>query len=410
MNNGALVKDGWVAWPAFDSSGRVVYGVGGGHSDMVVHRVSLQGGDEETLVRVPSRFEVVGDTLLFVRDGALFAQRIDDKLRQRGDAVPLAHDVYSFSSVNSAAFSASPAAIVYIGATVDSHLTWFDRSGRITGTIGPAGAGTSVRISGDAGKAVTLASDPRSGIRDLWICNIARGTSQRLTIGRFDHLDSVFSPDGATLAYSAAVNAPPHIFTMPSTGGEPTRITLPGTGNYVRDWTPDGRFIVYNGWSPATKGDIFLVPPQADSTPTAWLKTPFEEWNARVSPDGKWVAYASDESGRVEMYVAPFDKPLQHVQVSNDGGEVAAWRGDGGELYYATVDRKVYAVPIKSTPAFDAGPPQLLFADNGADWEALDVMPDGQRFLVGRVLSGPTTRPLRVLLNWHQLLERRPSS
>jgi len=169
--------------------------------------------------------------------------------------------------------------------------------------------------------------------------------------------------------------------------------------------SPDGPFIAFmQQWS--MKTDIFIVPPQAKATAIAWMKTPFEELDPRFSPDGKWMAYCSDESGRVEVYVARFDKPSERVQVSIGGGHNPSWRRDGKELYYIN-DNKLYAATIQTAPSLDAGKPQLLFSDGSSSWDGFDAMPDGQRFLITRVISGPTTRPLNVIVNWQQLLTKR---
>ena len=137
------------------------------------------------------------------------------------------------------------------------------------------------------------------------------------------------------------------------------------------------------------------------------MKTPFAELDPRFSPDGQWLAYCSDESGRVEVYVARFDKPAERVQVSIGGGYNPSWRRDGKELYYTDGNNKMFAAAIQTSPSLDAGKPQLLFSDNSAAWDGFDAMPDGQRFLITRVSSGPTTRPLNVIVNWQQLLAKR---
>jgi Tol biopolymer transport system component len=151
---------------------------------------------------------------------------------------------------------------------------------------------------------------------------------------------------------------------------------------------------------------MWAVPSRAGATPRPWLKTPFIEGLARVSPDGKWVSYYSDASGTNEVYVSSFDNPLDRVQVSEGNAWASAWRADGREIYYVT-DDAVYAVEIRGTNPLDLGKPQLLFHVAGMDSMAFDVSPSGDAFYIARSTYGPLKQPMNLITNWKQLLDKR---
>jgi Tol biopolymer transport system component len=148
-----------------------------------------------------------------------------------------------------------------------------------------------------------------------------------------------------------------------------------------------------------------MVDAREGSTPRVWLQTAAGEMEARLSFDQRWVAFTSNSSGKDEIYVAPFDHPTESVKISRNGGRRAAWKRDGSELYFMTTDGAIYRVPITSSPALDAGEPQLLFRSGEGTWTSFDAAADGTRFLVAREISGPRTRPIEVVTNWRGLIE-----
>jgi serine/threonine protein kinase len=395
-------------WPHFVDRNHVVYCVVGAGADLHLHMATLDSGSDRDLGPIDSRVEIVGDEMLFDREGSLFAQRMDGNLGRVGEPVLIASDVETHVTLGSAVFTACPSAIVYAGSANDSRLTWFDRHGTVLGSFGPNGVRPSVRISHNGRKVVIVVTDEHLGTGDLWSCDIARNTAIRLTSTRSNEGTPVWSPDDQTIAYYYELDGPPHLFTMPAGGGDPTMITpVGGSQQYVSDWTPDGRYLLYTETGDTTKRDIWLVPPKPGAQSVPWLKTPFFEGAPRVSPDGKWVAFSSDASGQLEIYVAPFDRPNNALQVSSGGGRSAVWAHDGSGIFYATADRTIYSVKLRTGATLDAGHPELLFHSSEGDWSQFDVAPGDDKFLVARTLSGPETRPLNLVANWRALLPAR---
>jgi len=395
----------WISWPRFDQSGHILYTVLGREPGLALRRVSIDGEDDRAIGNIETRFELVGDSIVFGREGSLYAQRIDSDARRSGEPVLLARDVYTYMGVSDCAFSASPSGIVYIRAGTDSHPTWFDTNGLTTGTIGPAGASLTARISHDGRKVVAAVEEPTTGMRQLWICDVAHGTALRVTSDDGDHEDPVFSPDDTRLAFGYSVDGPPQVAIMPATGGPPTRITPPAGPQDHEDWSRDGRFIMYDMETPGTRTDLWFTTAQPGAQPQSWLQTPFAEGYPRFSPDGRWVAYVSNESGKDEVYAAQFDKPLERVQISNGGGAHPVWSPNGREMYYNN-ERKLYAVPITYAAAsLERGEPRVLFSDNAADWTGIDITPDGKRFLVRTVREQGAEAPLVLVTNWQALFK-----
>jgi hypothetical protein len=171
------------------------------------------------------------------------------------------------------------------------------------------------------------------------------------------------------------------------------------------DWSRDGKYVLVRVLDPKTRVDLWLLPTFGEKKPTPLLVTPFSESEGRLSPDGKWFAYRSDESGRKEVYVQPFPPTGAKWQVSVGGGETPRWRADGKELFYVAPDYMRKAVEIKAAPGFEAGVPKDLFKTPNS-WGS-DVSPDGQRFLVNMPAGDMPPSPITVVLNWTQELPKR---
>jgi dipeptidyl aminopeptidase/acylaminoacyl peptidase len=174
------------------------------------------------------------------------------------------------------------------------------------------------------------------------------------------------------------------------------------------DWSPDGRFLAYEAPSAATGWDVWILPLEGDRRPFPFLLTKANEADAAFSPDGKWIAYVSTESGKSDVYAVPFPGPGERIPISTAGGRDPRWRGDGKEIFYTAEDGKLMAVPIKAGTALEPGVPVALFETrtrNQGGWR-YDVTPDGQRFLVITKVQEQEALPMTVVVNWTAGLKR----
>jgi eukaryotic-like serine/threonine-protein kinase len=365
---------------------------------------------------VPS--PLTGDTpgfLLFERGltmasdtTTLMAQPFDARrMELAGDAVPLAEQV-SF-------FSASPKGVLALnaGGPGDKQLTWYDRKGAVLSTVGEAGDYTNLALSPDG----TRAAFERGA--DLWLFEFARGgVSTKFTFGNPTDSPS-WSADGSRIVFVAIHGSGGFgIYQKASNlaGQEELLYQSPELKDRP-SWTHDGRFVIYTALAPDTKADLWILPTAgsaADRKPLPFLRTEFDEATGRFSPDGRWVAYQSNQSGKYEIYVLPFDpaNPGSPAagglhQVSKDGGTNPHWSRNGKELVYLAPEGNLMSVDVGvAGSAFQTGTAQRLFKLAGSSW---DVSADGQRFLVAAPASSgaaPASVPFHVVMNWTGLLKR----
>jgi serine/threonine protein kinase len=342
--------------------------------------------------------------VLFYRDQTLFAQHFDTKKYElTGEPVPLLTDVQFFPRISHAVFAASGAGLLVAQRNADSgasQLLWFDRKGQ------QVGAGLNPGIYGNimlnrSGRAVASdTTDNASQNTDIWTYDLESRSAKRLT---FDPaLDSlpVWSPDGNRIIFASNRELKFDLYLKDANGAQEEKI-IPqdGPDRFPTDWSRDGKYVLYGRGS-----DLwFLTLPELRAT--QFLKAPSTLKSGRFSPDGKWVAYSSNESGRWEIYVTSFPEAHGKWQVSNTGGDQPRWRGDGKELFYLSTDSKLMAVPVKTGSNFDPGTPAVLFQANPREMFATselfsyDVSNDGQKFLINTQLKTEMT-PMSLVLNW----------
>jgi dipeptidyl aminopeptidase/acylaminoacyl peptidase len=219
---------------------------------------------------------------------------------------------------------------------------------------------------------------------------------------------AVWSPDGGRIVFASARDAPPFLHIKDVTGGV-TEALLPSQGTLQSpdDWSPDGRYLLYSDRHPDTRWDLWILPLDGSADPIPFLRTPFSELTASFSPDGTWVAYASDESGRTEVYVTTFPEPGEKHRISTGGGYLPEWRGDGNELFYLALDNWLMAVPVDRNAGFEPRTPTPLFSVEPYKNAFLpyDVLPDGERFIVISALPGEATTPT-VVTGWQESVPR----
>jgi eukaryotic-like serine/threonine-protein kinase len=348
--------------------------------------------------------------LLFLRDNTLIAHPFDPARGQRsGEAVPVpgAEAVSSAGGINRANFSVSNQGALVFGRGSDRYqLTWFNRQGKVLSTAGQPDRYQSIRISPD-GKGVAASSLDAAGRWDVWRIDFTRGAPNRLTFDGNGYR-AAWSPDGRRIFYGSAGG----MFETEANGaGQGTAAIRTQHPAYVNDSSPDGRYLMYAEASPETREDLWIVPTTGDRKPFPYLKTPFNEIDGQFSPDGKWVAYTSDESGRNEVYVRAFPAGAAKFPVSSSGGGLPRWRQDGKELFYRALDGRLMAASVRpvaqglefGTPAalFPTVPPAGIFA------YPYDVSPDGQRILALAPGVGEAGASLlTVVLNWQAGLKK----
>ena len=398
-------------WPFFLPDGRhFLYSVLGGPQSQGIYVTTLDGKDTRRLLNIASSIAMYAAPgyLLFRHEATLMGQVFDlNKLQLSGDAFPVAEQVGFDLSTFQTYFSVSQTGIlVYSAATGGkTQLTWMDRSGKELGLVGPPANYIRPSLSPD-GKRLAVDGSDSQGNRDVWLIDLASGNSTRFTFDPAQDLFPVWSPDGSRIVFGSDREGPRNLFQRSAKGAGKEELLLKSDFNaYPVDWSHDGRYIAYVINDPKTKIDVWVLPVSGNQKPFPFANTEASERGARFSPDGKWLAYVSDESGVPQIYVETFPSSGGKWQVSTSGGYHIAWRQDGKELFYVAADRKMMAVDIKGEGAnFEAGPPKPLFELRVPTFTGSQaqfaVTPDGQKFLIANTHGENKSEPITVALNW----------
>jgi len=301
-----------------------------------------------------------------------------------------------------------------------TQLVWFDRSGKPLGDVGGSVAYTGPSLSPDGKTIAVERLDPGTQTQTLWSIETTRGAASRFTSDSDLNLNfmPVWSPDGTWILFAAAGRgAPPNLYRKAENGSGSEELLVKSSFNtQPTDWSPDGRFIVYASLNPRTKWDLWLLPMaggRTDGKPLSLMTSEYNEHLGRVSPDGHWLAYTSDESESTEVYVRPFPDPESgaKLRVSVHGGNEPQWRGNGRELFYMTADGRLLAVSVKPGGIFEFGAPKELFkirvARRPAEYRTrYAVSRDGERFLMSTATEESNAVPTKIVLNWPASLGR----
>ena len=381
-------------------------------SDNFLRVASLDSSSSATLL--PDAVDSFGvyaqGNLLFLRGDTLVARPFDEKkLAFTGNAIPVAERVQNNGlTLNLGRFSASDEGlIVYRTETLNRRLTWFDRSGKRLDGVGDAGDISMIRLSPDRRTVAAAVRDVGDNF-DIWLYNVPRGVRSRFTFDPAWDIGPVWMPDGRTVIFRSDRNGVGNIFRKPADGSrneEPL---------YVNDriktpWnvSRDGKYLAFTEQEPKSGQDIWILPdpggPVGASKPYPFLQTDFNETNPAFSPDGHWLAYQSDESGRNEVYVTPFPGPGGKRQVSTAGGNTPIWRPDGKELFYVAAGQLMAAEVGAKGGDFEVNKVTPLFRLASSAW---DVSADGQRFLVAAPPEGYQGEPITVVRNWIATLKK----
>src|SRR5688572_21430293 len=406
-------------WPRFLPDGRRFLFYAEGRSEGSGVYIGSLDSKETTLV-LDGRLaaDYANGRLLYVRQGTLLAQPFDPTgAKLSGEPVALAEGVGFNEPSSNAFFAASGNGVVAFaaGGEGESQPTWYDRKGAALSTLGTPGSYDHPEISPD-GKHLAIDRAESSG-RDLWLMDLSRGTSTRLTFHpAFDWMPA-WSPDGSRLSFVSDRDGSANLYQKAANGlgGEERILGGEGRKHHLAS-SADGRFLAFQvtaerlgrGGPRSSAGEstshVWAMPLFGDRKPFPVLQTPFAESDPRFSPDGRWLAYASDETGRREVYVQSFPTGGGKWQISTAGGSDPRWRADGRELFYRS-NRLLMAVPVSAGESFEAGTPVVLFdTKSGAHVFAPDA--SGERFLV-LAPTGKEAPPMTVLLDWTARLEKK---
>jgi serine/threonine protein kinase len=356
--------------------------------------------------------------LLFVRDGVVMEQAFDaGKIELTGEAVRVVEGLTP-DPFNRIAFSVSDTGVlVYRSSPVKGsrQFAWFDRSGKPLGPVGPGGEYFNPELSPNGKEVAFSQTDLQTNNLDIWRMDLTNGERRRLTFDPAIDVNQIWSPDGSRILFGSNRDGPLDVYQRLSSGAgtEERWLQIPGSTVVPKDWSVDGRFVILTVPDLNSRNQVWVRPLFGDRKPKAFVETAATNDYARFSPDGKWIAYASNESQKFEVYVQTFPTGNGKWQVSTNGGVQPRWRRDGKELFYLASDRKLMAVPVRSGSSFEFGVPVPLFATKTVGGSAFssgyshqyDVTPDGQRFLLNTEADGSAT-PITVVLNWTAPLKK----
>jgi Tol biopolymer transport system component len=344
--------------------------------------------------------------LLFLRDDTLLAQPFDvSSLSLAGTATPVAGNVAAFAA------SANGTVLTHVPLTM-SRLAWFDRSGIEREVIPSHGRFAQVRLSPDESRAAVVMPDPENGGRDIWVVTLADGGITRVTSHPSADWFPAWSPDGSEIIFASERDDSFTFYAAASAGGGSERqVYRSPTANLVAptDWSRDGKFVLFHSYP---RGDVGVLPLATPEAPVPLITSPYTDWVASFSPDGRWVAYVSDQSGQSDVYVRAIDQPERH-RVSVGGGVQPRWRRDGREVFFIGAEDRLFAATVSTDPSFHADPPRPLFqacpAPPGQERAPFmyryDLGADGSRSLW--TCRDDETRPPTVAINALLALPRR---
>ena len=388
---------------------------------------SLDGKVNKRLMTAKGNVKYASGYLLYLREKTLMAQPFDpDKLEFVGDAVPVAEPVEYDLNYNRSCFSISQnGLLVYQGGSGQGgfQLEWYDRTGKSLGKIAEPAEYGIASLSPDGKQIAFDVYDAQTRNRDIWLFEIARGLKTRFTFDPSVDGNPVWSPDGSRILFNSDRKGHIDLFQKTTSGAGEEEVLLESPlPKSPTDWSSNGKFIAYSVTDPKTKTDTWILPmdPEGaggDRKPFAFLQTEFDEGGAQFSPDMRWIAYGSNESGTFELYVRPFlgadGQPVTNQtrkwQVSSGGFFSFKWNRNGKELVYQTPDNKIMSAEVKANgTSFEVGVVKTLFEMKAKGLVGFgDVTADGQKFLMALQVGGQSVPPLTLVTNWDKELKKK---
>jgi serine/threonine protein kinase len=374
----------------------------------VIYVSSNNSEVNKILLRSSANVAYASGHLLFMRGSTLMAHQFDtDDLELKGEPVAIAEGVLNDAGYNLAVFSVSQNGVLVYklgSAQAGSHLTIFDRSGKQLSIVGDTTEFYTPRVSPDGKKIAVGTFDAKSRNQDIWIYDIERGIKTRFTFDLAVDYDVVWSPDGNQIVFASYRKGWRDIYRKSSSGASDEELLYESDKDKIPDgWSRDGKLIsltVDGGLT--TRGDIWILPLMGDREPFPFLQTQFNESHGQFSPDGRWLAYTSDESGRNEIYVRPFPGPGGKWQISIAGGTLPRWGPGGRELFYLGEDDKIMVAEIKAAgSAINVTGVRSLFETRPIRAGSVyDVFSHGRRFLVNTQIEPEVSSPITLVVNW----------
>ena len=380
----------------------------GGTGAGALYAASLSGEQPRQVLESASNVQYSDGYLLYLHETVLVARRFDPKaLKFSGDPTPVAEKLDYWNARDIAAFTAAHGTLVYRhGSLQKTQPMWVDRTGKEVGRFGEPGLYLEPRTSSDGSLVGLVRPDPDTGKGDVWIVDTSRNTMSRSTFVDAASVSYAFSPDARRIAVGTiAGTASAGVWIQPTSGsGTQEKLDTPKTFGSVGSWSPNGRYLFFMVQNNATRQDVYYIDLNGDKKLTPFIQSPANEASAVLSPNGKWLAYQSDESGRYEVYVIAFPGPGGKWQVSNGGGGFPSWSADGKQLYY-TIGDKLMMVPIQNVETFQFGAPSAL-PIHVNEFASLGPVAPGERFPALKALSGGQSHPQEVILNWTGTLKQ----
>jgi dipeptidyl aminopeptidase/acylaminoacyl peptidase len=375
----------------------------------------LETGQRRTLLdgATDARYIPTGH-LVYLRAGSLFAVPFGLKqLAVTGPPVPVLDSVGDRAQIGFADYAFSLAGnLVYRQVDprrFETEVVWVDRKGVAIPLSETRRAYAEIRLSPD-GRRVAATIGAGVPNMDIWICDLARNSWDRLTSGGWN-ISPIWAPDGKRIAFASNRNGGANVFWMPVDGGQPPeQLTRGNAWLFPASFSPDARTLLLETQTAETGLDISVLSLDGDRKIQPLLQTPSSEGDALFSPDGRWIAYESDQSGRAEVYVTAYPGPRGRWQISTDGGGAPRWSRDGRELFYYSSGEKLMVAAVETRPEFHAGLPRPLFEMPNV--RGYDVSSDGKRFIVIRPTLRPDSAPpsLAVVLGWFDDVKRRTAA
>jgi serine/threonine protein kinase/Tol biopolymer transport system component len=391
-------------------------GILGASDEAAIYAASLDSNDRKRLFPAASNLSYAEGYLFFMRGTTLTAQPFDAaRLSLNGDAFPIVEDLLTLRDgfMPRGAFAVTEKVLAYRtgrqGRGVDSQLVWFDRAGKQIDVLGDRAEYADLELSADGRHAAISVLDPARGSRDIWIFDVPRGLRTRFTSDAADDLAPVWSPDSSRLVFGSRRKGPLDLYqkVLSSKAGSEDEVLLTDSLDKTpTSWSPDGRFLLYEAVSDGTGADLWILP-LGSRKPFPFLQTRFNEGSGRFSPDGRWIAYASNESGRFEVYVVPFPGPGAKSQVSFTGGNWPRWRRDGKELFYSAPGNRLMGAAVNgSGSAFEVTAARSLFQAPATVAGGYALSTDGERLLINTLVEDRTPVPITLVLNWTAALKK----